>query len=80
GWVTEERRLVAVEDRRVFNDVADWQALLPGEIGEFFTTSDLVEIMGIRKNLAQKMAYCLNKAGVIELLGKRGRAKLYGVV
>jgi hypothetical protein len=33
--------------------------------------------MGIGRQLAQKMAYCLRKVGVIELKGKRGRANLY---
>jgi len=56
------------------------QALLPETMGESFTTSDLVVAMGMRRQLAQKMAYCLNKARVIELIGKRGRANLYVLV
>jgi hypothetical protein len=35
--------------------------------------------MRISKRLAQKMAYCLCKVGVFELIGKRGRAKLYSL-
>lgn len=33
---------------------------------------------GIRRDLAQKMAYCLWKAGIISLIGKDGRANRYG--
>jgi len=78
GWNTEERRLLGVTDRRLFKGAADWLALLPDKLGESFTTSDLAEAIGIRRKLAQKMAYCLRKVSVIELIGKRGRANLYG--
>jgi hypothetical protein len=79
GWGIEERRLLGVVDRRLFGKAADLQALLPEKIVEPFTTKDLAEAMGVRRQLAQKMAYCLHKASVIELIGKRGRANLYGV-
>ncbi len=79
GWVIEERRLLRVVDRRLFGKAGDVQALLPAKIGESFTTRDLVDAMGVRIQLAQKMAYCLHKARVIELIGKRGRANLYRV-
>ena len=79
GWVIEERRLLGVADRRLFEEAADLQALFPEKLGESFTTRDLAEAMGIRRQLAQKMAYCLRKVRVFELKGKRGRANLYGV-
>ncbi|MBN1954317.1 MAG: hypothetical protein JW900_04615 [Anaerolineae bacterium] len=77
GWVTEERRLLEVVGRRLFEEPADWQALLPGALGEPFTTQDLAEAAGMRRQLAQKMAYCLRQAKVIRLTGKRGKANLY---
>jgi hypothetical protein len=77
GWVTEERRLLRVVDQRLFEQPADWQALLPDTLEEPFTTRDLAEAVGIRRPLAQKMAYCLRKARVIQLTDKRGRANLY---
>lgn len=77
GWVVEERRLLEVVDRRLFKEPADWQAFLPGQLVAPFTTKDLAETTGIRRPLAQKMAYCLCKAGIIRLMGKRGRANLY---
>ena len=79
GWVTEERRLLGVVDQSLFEEPADWRTLLPESLGESFTTRDLAEALGIRRQLAQKMAYCLRKARVIELIGKRGRASSYGV-
>ena len=79
GWSIEERRLLSVEDRRLFVKAGDLQALIPEIVGKSFTTRDLVDAMGISRPLAQKMAYCLHKASVTELIGKRGRAILYGI-
>jgi hypothetical protein len=79
GWVIEERRLLEVVDQRLFEDPADWRALLPEKLGGPFTTRDLAEALDIGRQLAQKMAYCLRKGRVIELIGKQGRANLYRV-
>ncbi len=79
GWVIEERRLLDVADQRVFEEPADWLALLPEGL-ELFTASDLAAAIDIRKELAQKMAYCLRQGGVTKLIGRRGRANLYRVV
>jgi hypothetical protein len=78
GWVTEARRLVTVLDRRLFKGSDDWRRVLPEGL-ESFTTSDLATAMNTGRRLAQKMAYCLQKGCVIELIGKRGRASLYRV-
>ena len=78
GWAVEERRLLDVVNRRLFERPTDWQVLLPKEMGSF-TARNLAEALGIRRPLAQKMAYCLRNAGVIELIGKQGRANLYRV-
>jgi hypothetical protein len=77
GWVTEERRLVEVVDRRVFKGPASWLALLP-ERAEPFTSRDLAEAIGVRVELAHKMTYSLREAGFVQPVGKRGRATLYG--
>ena len=73
-----ERRLLEVVEQVIFTEPVDWLSLLPEGIGEF-TTKDLVEQLGIRKQLAQKIAYSLRKAGTIELIGKEGRVNLYEV-
>ena len=80
GWVTEERRLVEVADRRLLEKPGDWQALLPEGSGESFTAKDLAEALEIRKQLARRMAYCLCRANMIRLVGKQGRAHLYEVI
>ena len=78
GWLMEGRRLLDVLDQRSFGQSADWLRFLPDGL-ELFTTSDLVSRMNTRRDLAQKMAYCLREARMIELIGKRGRANLYRV-
>src|SRR5262249_42788871 len=73
GWVSLERRLLEVLDRRLFGAPADWLALLPGGL-EVFTARDLADAIGIRVELAQRMAYFLREASLVKLIGKRGRA------
>jgi hypothetical protein len=78
GWVTVERRLLEVVERRLFGAPADWLALLPDGF-ESFTARELAAAIGVRVALAQKMAYFLREAGLVKLLGTRGRANLYAV-
>lgn len=78
GWLLEGRRLLDVLDQRSFGHSADWLHFLPDGL-ESFTTSDLAIRMNTGRELAQKVAYCLREARMIELIGKRGRANLYRV-
>ncbi|HEX5885584.1 MAG TPA: hypothetical protein VFY67_13670 [Pyrinomonadaceae bacterium] len=77
-WLIEGRHLLDVLDQRSFGQSADWLRFLPDGL-ELFTTSDLASRTNTRRDLAQKMAYCLREARMIELIGKRGRANLYRV-
>ena len=78
GWIIEGRRLVDVIDRRLFGTAEDWLAFVPKGL-QSFTTKDLASISDTRRDLAQKMAYCLRHARMIEMIGKQGRANLYRV-
>jgi hypothetical protein len=78
GWVIEGRRLVDVLERRLFGTSADWLAFVPEGL-QSFTTKDLATIADTRRDLAQKIAYCLRRANMIELIGKQGRGNLYRV-
>ena len=78
GWVIEGRRLVDVLDRRLFGKSTDWLAFVPDGL-QSFTTKDLAVVSDTRRELAQKMAYCLRQAKMIDLIGKQGRANLYRV-
>lgn len=77
GWETEERRLLEVVDRQVFETPQDLHRFLPIKMNMPFTTKDLAESLGIRRDLAQKMAYCLRKTDTIQCIGKQQRSSLY---
>jgi hypothetical protein len=78
GWVTQERRLLDVLERRLFEGPADWRPLVPQGLGAF-TASELAEATGMTGTAAQQMAYYLRALGVILLIGRRGRANLYTI-
>jgi hypothetical protein len=80
GWVTCERRLLAVVGRQLFETPGDIGALLPEGLAETFTTADLAQALRLSRRLAQRMAYCLRKMSVIEAKGKRDRAVAYARV
>jgi len=76
-WVTQERRLLGVLDRHLLEGPGDLSAFLPEDLPKTFTTSDLAD--GLKRPLwvAQKMAYCFRRMGLIDLVGRRGRWNLY---
>ena len=77
GWVTHERRLLQVVDRRLFETPADMRALIPASLVEPFTTTQLAEAKDQPLWLAQKMVYCWREMGAIAIVGKHGRHVLY---
>jgi hypothetical protein len=77
GWVTQERRLLRVVDRRLFECPEDLAALLPEPLPEPFATADLAAALGRPRRLAQRMAYCLREMDAITPVGKRQNAILY---
>ena len=55
-------------------DLARW---LPEELPEPFGTAELARLSGRPRWLAQKMAYCMSRAGAISEVGRAARgAKL----
>jgi hypothetical protein len=78
GWAVEERRLLEVVERRVFESSSDWRALLPPGL-DSFTAAELAGALKIRRDLAQKIAYVLRHASIVDFSGKRGRSYLYSV-
>jgi hypothetical protein len=77
GWVTVQRKLLDVVERRVYADPGDFEGVLTPDVPERFTTRDLAEVLDLSRWLAGKMAYCLREMGVIVRVGNRGRAYLY---
>jgi hypothetical protein len=77
GWVTEERRLIAILENHVFYGCEQLRDLIPSGLPLQFTSLDIAKAMGTSRRLAQKAAYCYQKTGIIQQVGKRGRSKLY---
>jgi hypothetical protein len=78
GWAREERHLLEVVDRLLFQGPDDWRAMLPEGL-EVFTARELADVLAISIELAQKMTYLLRGGKVIDQIGRRGRANLYTV-
>ena len=77
GWVTQERRLLQVVDQQTFETPGDMLELVPTNLVEPFSTSELAAAIGRPRWMAQKMAYCLRKMGAITPAGKQRNATLY---
>jgi hypothetical protein len=77
GWVTEERRLLEVVDRRIFHTLEDLLALLPAGLADPFTVRELAKAMRQPQRLAQRAVYSLRTMQAINAVGKKGRSILY---
>jgi hypothetical protein len=76
-WSIYDRRLVDVCDVVSLRAPADYAALLPRQLPDVFDTQELSQALGLSRSLAQKMVYCLREMAVLEVAGRRGRARLY---
>ena len=71
-------RLIEGWGRRVIlSKPKDYRQFIPFGKRKSFTVQDLGEKAGITAALARKTLYVLNKAGLVERIGKRGRFLLY---
>jgi hypothetical protein len=76
-WRIVDRVLVEVIETRSFGGADGLAHVLPKGLADTFTTADLAHELGIDRALAQRVAYTLRMAGVIESTGKRQRATEY---
>ena len=77
GWVIQERRLLEIVDRQLFETPEELASLLPEDLDDPFSTAALAEAAQMPRPLSQKMAYCLREMGMIQQVGKQGNAILY---
>jgi hypothetical protein len=80
GWVTLERRLLHVYDTVRLQTRADYAALMPPGLPDRFLTADLAREIKRPRRVAQQVAYCLRKGGLIEKVGAQGNAVVYARV
>lgn len=76
-WSIYDRLLVDVCEVVSLSTPADYAALLPIGLPDVFDTQELAHSLRMPRSLAQKMVYCLSEMGELEVVGHRGRAKLY---
>jgi hypothetical protein len=72
-----DRELTEIQRRVSVSSPVDLLGLLPELPQEPFTTKEIAGCCSVPRSLAQKMAYCLRKAGSVEVTGKKGNAIEY---
>jgi len=79
-WVSvQDRKLLNVFDRIVFEDSRDFLEFLPEELDGYFTNKVLASKLGISVRLAQKITYCLRKMGAISVAGKKRKELMFQI-
>jgi hypothetical protein len=79
GVSVQDRKLLNVFDRIVFEDCQDFLDFLPKELDGQFTNKVLASKLGISVRLAQKITYCLRKMGAISVAGKKRKELLFQI-
>ena len=77
GWVTVDRRLLAVVERRRWHGAAGLLAFVPPAVLDPFDTGELAGAAGMARSTAQKLVYVLRRGGLLQAVGKAGRSTLY---
>ncbi|KPU42298.1 hypothetical protein OXPF_40830 [Oxobacter pfennigii] len=77
GISIDDRKLVNVRESIILCGKDNYKNLLPLDLGEPFTNKSLSKKLKISISNAQKMTYCLRKAGVLHILGKNGNELLF---
>ena len=72
-----DQRLIEVISRQQFSGPQDYRSLLPTGLPAIFTVKELARLSDQSVRCAGQMAYCLREMGVLEPVGKRGRAIVY---
>ncbi len=78
-WDRHDHRLLQVVDSRVITSLDDLRAFLPSNLPTPFTNRDLARTLGGHYSRAQSMTYVMRQIGILERVGKRGRAILYAL-
>lgn len=79
-WDRHDHRLLDVVDSRLIQSLADLRAFLPTNLPPQFTNRELARALGGHYSRAQSMTYVMRQIGILEMVGKRGRAILYAIM
>ncbi len=79
-WSKTDQKLLDVVATKSFTTPSDYANLLPAALPNPFTNKQLSKTLSIRPSLAGKMTYTLRKMGILEQVGKQGRANIFALV
>lgn len=77
GSTRVDRLPVRLVDELWIRGLSDYKALIPPKLGEEFTVSDFSQASRLSAKKASVAVNVLNYVGVLERMGKKGRAYLY---
>ncbi len=79
GWSIIDRKLIEVEDKRLYEQPSDFLEFIPDSLEKPFKNSDLAEALGVHIRVARRMTYCLRKMDALKVVGKKGNALLLDI-
>jgi len=77
GASIQDRKLIRVFERELFEHKTDFLKVLPKDLPEPFSNRNLAENLGIHINQSRRVTYSLRKIGVITQVGKNGNQMLF---
>jgi hypothetical protein len=77
GASIEDRKLICVFEREIFENKADFLKVLPKDLRDPFSNRNLAESLGIPVNQSRKMTYSLRKIGTITHVGENRNQMLF---
>jgi hypothetical protein len=77
GASIEDKKLIHVYEREIFEHKTDFLKLLPKDLPDPFSNRNLAESLGISVSQSRKMTYSLRKIGTITHVGKNRNQMLF---
>ena len=77
GASVEDRKLIRVFQRKVFEHPSDFLEILPKDLADPFSNKDLAKSLVIPVNQSRKITYTLRKIGAISFVGKNRNEMLF---
>jgi len=77
GASIEDRKLIRVFERKIFQNKADFLKILPKDLPSPFSNKDLAESLAIPVNQSRRITYSLRRIGTIAHVGKNRNQMLF---
>lgn len=76
-FIVQDRILTGIRETHRFSTAQDLARMVPPGMPKPFDTGDLAKALGIKRWVAQKIAYCYRHMGTVKQVGKKGNSHLY---